>query len=37
MLPRPIKGKDLIFYRGVWLKDFLSNDDLKAHGVWCYD
>lgn len=35
--------KDLCFFgvvffsQGSWLEYFLSNDDLKAHGVWLYD
>lgn len=43
VLPRPITGKEgsLLFFfffpQGSWLEDFLSNDDLKAHGVWLYD
>lgn len=42
VLPRPIKGEEgallfFFFFQGGWLEDFLSNDDLKAHGVWLYD
>lgn len=34
---RERKNLFFFFFQGGWLEDFLSNDDLKAHGDWLYD